>query len=230
MSLFRSPLLCPIGIACAVPLLLFLVMGKSYYAVGTVPIVMTQGLMAISKVKRPQIRAGLQIAVVLACALEFVSFVQLTLLITPATRLYATGLDGKNELFAHSVGWNDIAQQVQTMYGDLPTSERNDTVIIAAYYGVPGALWIYGDLSRLPAVMSPQLSEWYWLPKHLTETSALMVDYQPSDVSWMCSSSCLIGHLTVPYDVTGLEQGAPVMFCQLSARITELWGWLRDFS
>jgi hypothetical protein len=116
------------------------------------------------------------------------------------------------------------------MYGDLPSSERHDTVIISAYYGVPAALWIYGDPSQLPAVMSPQLSDWYWLPHNLTATSALMVDYQPSEVSWMCSSSSIIGHLTVPYDVKGLEQGAPVTFCQLKAPIPELWGRLRNFS
>jgi hypothetical protein len=230
VSLFRNPPLRPVGIACAVPLLLFLFVGKSYYAVGTVPLAMAQGLMAIAQVKRPQIRAGLQIAVVVACVLEFVSFVQLTLPITPPNRLHAAGLDGKNELFADSVGWDDIAQQVQSLYGDLPDSERKDTVIISAYYGVPGALWIYGDPSQLPAVMSPQLSDWYWLPKHLTATSALLVDYQPSDVSWMCSSSRPIGHLTVPYDVKGLEQGAPVTFCKLNAPIPGLWGRLRNFS
>ncbi len=230
VSSFRRPLLRPIGIACAVPLLLFLFVGKSYYAVGTVPLTMALGLMAISRVKRPQIRSALQIAVVVASVLEFVSFVQLTLPITPANRLHATGLDVKNELFADSVGWDDVAHQVQTMYGDLPTSERNDTVIISAYYGVPAALWIYGDPGRLPAAMSPQLSDWYWLPHHLTATSALMVDYQPSAVSWMCSSSRLMGHLTVPYDVKGLEQGAPVTFCQLKAPIPELWGRLRNFS
>jgi len=49
ISLFRSPLLRPIGIACAVPLLLFLFVGKSYYAAGTIPIAWAQGLMAISQ-------------------------------------------------------------------------------------------------------------------------------------------------------------------------------------
>ncbi len=120
VSLFRSPLLRPIGIACVVPLLLYLFVGKSYYAVGTVPLAMAQGLMAISTVKRPKIRGALQIAVVVASALEFVAFVQLTLPITPANRLHAAGLDSKNELFADSVGWDDVARQVQTMYGDLP--------------------------------------------------------------------------------------------------------------
>ncbi len=229
-SVFRTPLLRPIGIACAVPLLLFLFVGKSYYAVGTVPLVMAQGLMAIAKVERPKIRSGFQIAVAVASVLEFVSFVQLTLPITPPSRLHAAGLDGKNELFADSVGWDDIAHQVQALYVDLPGSERNNTVIMSAYYGVPGALWLYGDAGRLPQVMSPQLSDWYWLPKKLTATSALMVDYRPSDLSWMCSSSRIVDHLTVPYHVTGLAQGAPVTLCQLNAPIPELWGRLRAFS
>ena len=57
-----------------------------------------------------------------------------------------------------------------------------------------------------------------------------MVDYQPSDVAWMCISPTLITHLTVPYGVAGLEQGAPVTFCQLKTPIPQIWGKLRNFS
>ena len=58
VSLFRGQRLRPIGIACLVPLVLFLFVGKSYYAVGTVPIVVAQGLMALSHVRRPRLRHG----------------------------------------------------------------------------------------------------------------------------------------------------------------------------
>jgi 4-amino-4-deoxy-L-arabinose transferase-like glycosyltransferase len=54
VSLLRSATLRPIGIACLLPLLVFLFVGKSYYAVGTVPIAVAQGLMAIARVKRPE--------------------------------------------------------------------------------------------------------------------------------------------------------------------------------
>jgi hypothetical protein len=57
-----------------------------------------------------------------------------------------------------------------------------------------------------------------------------MVDYQPPDVAWMCTSSTLITNLTVPYEVAGLEQGAPVTLCRLKAPIPQIWGKLRDFS
>lgn len=230
VSLFRSTLLRPIGIACTLPLVLFLFVGKSYYAIGTVPIVLAEGLMAVGRLGRPRMRSSVQVAVVIAAALEFLVFAQITLPITPPSRLHAAGLDAKNELFADSVGWDDIARQVQTIYGDLPEGERNSTIIISAYYGVPGALRIYGDPKRIPVVVSPQLSDWYWLPGNLTATDALMVDYQPSDVAWMCESPRLVAHLRVPYQVQGLEQGAPVTFCHLDAPVQRVWGRLRNFS
>jgi Dolichyl-phosphate-mannose-protein mannosyltransferase len=230
ISLFRSRSLRPIGIVCAVPLLLFLFVGKSYYAAGTVPIALAQGLMVISRIERPKLRSGLEIAVVVASVLEFVTFFQLIVPITPPDRLHAAGLDAKNEVFADSVGWDDVSKQVTTIYVDLPASERGNTVIISAYYGVPGALQVYGNPKVLPDAYSPQLSDWYWLPNNLAATDALMVDYQPSDVAWMCASPTLVAHLTVPYGVAGLEQGAPVTFCQLKAPIPKIWGKLRNFS
>lgn len=230
VSLFRDAGLRPIGIACLLPLILFLFVGKSYYAVGTVPIALAQGLMAIARVKRPRRRIGFQIAVVVACVLQLLTFAQLTLPITPPDRIHSLGLDAKNELFADSGGWADVAQEVESIYGNLPDSERTGTIIISAYYGVPGALQIYGDKRSLPAVVSPQLSDWYWLPSDLVATNALMVDYQPSEVAWMCSSATVVGHLKVPYGVQGIEQGAPVTFCVLKAPIRQAWSRLRNFS
>jgi Dolichyl-phosphate-mannose-protein mannosyltransferase len=230
VSMFRSALLRPIGIACTLPLVLFLFVGKSYYAVGTVPIVLAEGLMAVGRLERPRLRSSVQVAVVTAAALELLVFAQITLPITPPSRLHAAGLDAKNELFADSVGWDDIARQVQTIYGNLPEGERNSTIIISAYYGVPGALRIYGNPDRIPVVVSPQLSDWYWPPGNLTATDALMVDYQPSDVAWMCESPRLVARLSVPYQVQGLEQGAPVTLCRLNAPVQRVWGRLRNFS
>ncbi len=230
ISLFRSPLLRPIGIASAVPLFLFLFVGKFYYAASTIPVAMAQGLMALSRIERRRLRSTLSIAVVAGSALSFVALAKLTLPITPASQLHATGLDKQNEVFADSVGWDDVASQVTAIYRNLPASERTNTVIISAYYGVPGALHVYGNPSILPDVVSPQLSDYYWLPPNLAATSALMVDYKPSDVAWMCESPELIAHLTVPYQVAGLEQGAPITFCQLKAPIPKIWHRLRNFS
>jgi hypothetical protein len=82
-----------------------------------------------------------------------------------------------------------------------------------------GALHIYGDPKRPPAGVSPQLSGYYWLPSNLTAADAL-IDYQPADVTWMYAAPKLVAHVTVPYEVKGLEQGAPVTFCRLTVPIS----------
>lgn len=230
VSLFRSPFVRPIGVACALPLVLFLFVGKSYYAAGGLAIVIGQGLIALSRVQRLRLHRAVQIGAIAAVALEFLVFVLIVLPVTPPDRIHSTGLDSANELFADSVGWDDIAHQVSTIYVGLPADERQSSVIVSAYYGVPGALAIYGDPRQLPPVVSPQLTDWYWLPSNLDATYALMVDYQPSDVAWMCESPSLIAHLTVPYNVKGLEQGAPVTLCKLTMSISSAWGRLKNFS
>lgn len=229
-SLWRDPRLRAAAIVCIVPIVLFLFIGKIYYAIGTVPLAIAQGLIAVSRVRRPRVRRGFEIAVGVAALLQLVVLAQSTLPITPASQLHSKGLDATNELFADSVGWDAIPGQVITIYNALPLSDQRNTIIVSAYYGVPGAVWVYGDTSRLRDVVSPQLSDWYWLPREVDAGEALMIDYRPSDVTWMCTSAKLVGHLTVPYGVEGLEQGAPVTLCHLNAPLTQLWDRLRNFS
>ena len=230
ISLFRSPLLRPVAIACSIPVVVFLFVGKSYYAASTIPVALAEGLMAISRMPSGRRHTLFNAGVVIASLLGFLLLSPLTLPITPPSRLHATGLDKVSEIYADSVGWQDIAHEVTSIYDGLPDSERSSTAIISAYYGVPGALHVYGGPASNPAIVSPQLSDWFWLPAHLDATKALMIDYQPSDVGWMCSSATLIAHLSVPYQVAGLEQGAPVTLCQLKAPISQYWNRLKNFS
>jgi hypothetical protein len=108
--------------------------------------------------------------------------------VTVARSFIALLYHHSKETFADSVGWDDIAKQVTTIYDDLPAAERANTVIISAYYGVPGALQVYDRPNDLPVAISPHLSAFYWLPNNLTATFALMVDYEPPEVAWMCNS------------------------------------------
>ena len=230
VSLLRDRALRPIGIACVVPLLVFLFFGKSYYAAGTIPIAVAEGLMVISRIKRPRLRSRLEIAAIAAAVLDFAVFFFLVVPVTPPDRIHSSGLDKVNEVFADSVGWEAIPGQLTRIYDGLPATDQAGVIIVSAYYGVPGAIDVYGRKGALPTAVSPQLSDYFWLPDNLTASGALMVDYQPSDVAWMCDSPTLVGHLTVPYGVAGLEQGAPVTFCRLKAPISQLWRRLRNFS
>ena len=99
-----------------------------------------------------------------------------------------------------------------------PASERATTVIVSSDYGVAGRCRSIGNSRLLPASFSPQLSDYYWLPTHLGATDALMVGYAPSDVAWMCTSATVVAHLTVPYHVVNLEQGARSPIARLTRR------------
>lgn len=230
ISLFRRRDLRPIGIACAVPLVVYLLVGKSYYPAPTIPITMAAGLIAVSRVEHRRLRSGLAIAVATAGLLGAVALAGDILPITPASRLHATGLDTANTDLASTVGWISITQQLTAIYQALPPSERDTTVIVSSDYGVAGALQIYGNSKLLPDSFSPQLSDYFWIPTHLAAAHGLMVGYEPSDVASMCTSPTVIAHLTVPYHVVNLEQGAPVTLCNLRAPLPQLWRRLRNFS
>jgi 4-amino-4-deoxy-L-arabinose transferase-like glycosyltransferase len=230
ISLFRRPELRAIGIACAVPLIVYLLVGKYYYPAPTIPIVMAAGLLALSRVERRRLRCTLAIAVGVASLLGLVSLAKIILPITPASQLHAGGLDTTNTDLASTVGWVSITQQMTAIYGALPPSERDTTVIVSSDYGVDGALQIFGNPKLLPASYSPQLSDYFWLPAHVSATHALMAGYAPSDVAWMCTSATVVAHLTVPYHVVNLEQGSPVTLCTLKAPLPQLWRGLRDFT
>jgi dolichyl-phosphate-mannose-protein mannosyltransferase len=230
ISLFRNSGLRPIGIACAVPILVYLFVGKFYYPAPTIPIVMAAGLLAMSRVQRNRLRSALAVGVVVASLLSLVTLMKITIPNTPANRLHATGLDTEEPDFAATVGWMSITTQLTTIYAALPAKERATTVIVSSDYGVSGALQIYGTPGALPSSYSPQLSDWYWLPTHVAAADVLMVGYNPSDVAWMCTSARTIAHLTVPYHVVNDEQGSPVTLCGLSEPLTAAWARLKDFS
>jgi 4-amino-4-deoxy-L-arabinose transferase-like glycosyltransferase len=227
ISLFRSRDLRALGIACAFPIVIFFFAGKYYYPAPTFPLIMAAGLLALSRIKRPKVRSSLVIVVALASLLDLVGLSKITLPITSPDHLHASGLDS---FYGDTVGWVPITQQVTTTYGSLPASERSQTVIVSSYYGVTGALDLYGDAMLLPASFSPQLSDYFWLPRNLSATYALMVGYSPSDIEWMCTSPKLVAHLSVPYDVQNLEQGMPVTFCPLKEPLPQEWIGLKNFS
>ena len=58
ISLFRTPHLRPVAIACVTPMVVYLFVGKYYYPGPTIPIVMAAGLVALSHVAASTLSIG----------------------------------------------------------------------------------------------------------------------------------------------------------------------------
>ncbi len=230
IAVFRTQQLRPMGIACSIPLVIFLFAGKYYYPAPTFPFVMAAAVLSVSTITRPRVRSWLVVAVVVASLLDLVGLAKLTVPTTPAERFHAAGLDTTVPDLANTIGWDAITQQITAIYASLPSSERRTTVIVSSDYGVTGALAVFGTSRLLPASYSPQLSDYFWLPHTLAATAVLMVGYAPSEVAWMCPSPRVVARLTVPYHVVNLEQGAPVTLCRLKEPLPTVWARLKNFS
>ena len=113
-----------LGIACLLPLVLFLVVGKSYYAIGTVPLVLAQGLMAA----RPrQATAARRAPPDRRCARRCARVPRLPAAHPPdhSSRIafMPPGWTRRTSSSRTASAGTDIAHQVQTLYGD-PSAER----------------------------------------------------------------------------------------------------------
>jgi hypothetical protein len=71
----------------------------------------------------------------------------------------------------------------------------------------------------LPAGYSAELSFWYGRPPPSRATTAIVVGYQASQLTF-CGSARLAAHLDNHVGVNDDEQGAPVWICQ---QLTRTW-------
>ncbi len=66
------------------------------------------------------------------------------------------------QFYADMFGWEDYAADVSRVYRSLPDTEKPFTVVFAHNYGEAGALEYYSSRYKLPAVICPHNSYWYW--------------------------------------------------------------------
>jgi len=94
------------------------------------------------------------------------------------------------------------------IYGALPASERDTTVIVSSDYGVVGALQVFGNPDSSPQ-LQPAAERLPLAAGASLRNRRAHGRYAPSDVASICTSARVVAHLTVPYHVVNLEQGSP---------------------
>ena len=229
--LFRNPRLRPMAVLTVVAILLLLPEGKAYYPAPTIPIVLAAGCVALGRMRSLTRRRWAVRLVMAGGVLELAVLSFVVLPVIPPSSLHKYGIDAANPDLANTVGWPELTAQVGAVYNALPASQRAVTAILTDIDGSAGAIDIFGSREHLPQAISPHLNFWYWKPANLNATTLVAVGYNPRDLAFLCGTITRAGTVVIPYKVSNLEQGAPILVCtNLRESINAAWPSLRNFS
>lgn len=170
----------PAGWSIAVTLvLLMLGQGKAYYAGPLYPTLFAAGAVLIERSThglRGRFLAAATAAVLFAYflivfplgvpvlpPLEMAAYAR-TLGVTAAVRTNTGEVGALPQDYADMLGWPEQAEAVARVYRALPEAQRERAVLVAGNYGEAGALDFYGPRLRLPPVVSPAGSYWFFGP------------------------------------------------------------------
>jgi len=192
--------------------------GKPYYLAAYFPALLAAGAQpAVDWAGRAHRRgrAGLITAGLVLAVLQL----PITLPVLPVSVVHDTPIVALNYDAGETIGWPAFVREIATAYRSLPPAQRSATTVLTSNYGEAGAVDRFGPADGLPAAYSGHMSFWYWGPPPAWATTAIVVGYQRSQLTF-CGSARLASHLDNHASVNDDEQGAPVWICQ---RLTTTW-------
>lgn len=212
---------------CGGLLLLTVLHGKSYYALGYYPVLLAAGAVWWERVLLRLPRAGRVLRPALLVLTLALCLPVLPLLFTlePPARMQAlagryrsTGAfrweDGRNHAlpqdFADMLGWQELADKTWAAYQALPAATRARTLVLAANYGQAGALNYYNRNRPMPAAHSFNGSYLFWqnqMPPPPWQY-VLLIDDEPDDLTAHFRSFCRVGEVRNPY---ARERGTAIL-------------------
>ncbi len=160
--------------------LLLIARGKSYYSLGTYPVLIAFGSFQLERLTSARFR-WLRYAFVLAPASLAYFAIPVALPILPPTELAAWYRKSKVEKlgvlkwedqknhplpqdFADMLGWEEMAAKMAKAYATLDSQEKKNTILFCDNYGLAGAVNYYGKKYNLPESYSDNASFLYWMP------------------------------------------------------------------
>ena len=193
----------------AVELLFFLAGGKAYYPAPIYPLAYAAGsIWLVEAVRRRWLR---RVAVAVAVAITLV-LLPIGLPVLPAQAMADSGIWKARKDFADMYGWPDLVQQVTSVYQQLPSVDRGSVMILASNYGEAGALDLFGH--RLPPVVSPHLTYYYWAPPRMAPATVIVVGYSKDYLANFFGDVQQAGTITNSYGLHNEEFGKSIWVCR----------------
>jgi hypothetical protein len=225
----------PLGIACAVAIGLFFILGgKPYYpgavftflfAAGSVPLERRLAARPAARGIRRPVRAGIAMIVASLVALPVV------LPVLPARALHTVPLQDLNYDLAETIAWPKLVAQVGRAYQALPPAVRAHTAVLTGNYGEAGAIDRYGAADGLPAAYSGANNFWLWGPPPARDTTVIGVGLDPALLRREFGSVRQIGTFENGMGVSDDEEGAPIYLATgLRSGWGRAWPQFRNYS
>jgi hypothetical protein len=227
----------PVGIAAALAMIAFFVLGgKPYYAGGVYTFLFAAGAAPLERWlrgrgatggRRWNRMAGLVAALTLSTSVALL----VALPVLPARTLHTVPLQKINYDLGETIAWPGLVALVAREYRSLPPSQRAATTILTGNYGEAGAIARYGPADGLPEVYSGANSFWYWGPPPASARSAIAVDLGPAVLRRLFASVRQVAIFHNGIGVADDEQGVPIYVATgLKTSWPRAWPLLRDFS
>ena len=163
--------------------------GKSYYPMGTYPMLMSAGGVAFEGLAASHAWKPFRIAypALIVLAGLFTLPFGVPVLPVDAFLKYSNALPYAREVkterdstarlpqnYADMFGWESLATTVASVYRSLPEAERPSCAILAGNYGEAGAIDYYGPRLGLPKAIGGHNSYFYWGPREYSGACVIL--------------------------------------------------------
>ena len=208
VTLLRNRRLRPIGATvAAVPLVYFVLGGKSYYAMPAVFFALAAGSVpVVGWLTRRRFAA-----LALGYAAVFVVALPQVVPVYPLHSAIRRGVVKARTDYQDELGWPALAAQVGRL-------ARGADVVVARNYGEAGALELFGH--GLPPVASTDVTFRYWRPE-LAGRRATLVGFSGRRAAGFCRGYRRLGSIAMP--TANEERGLPIAACTLKSTLAADW-------
>jgi hypothetical protein len=204
--------------------------GKAYYTSGLYPVLLAAGAVVIerSMLRNPRRRRDIRMAFYIVATAAISAVMGLCLL--PPDRLQGSIVMALNPDTGEMVGWPRFANTIASVYHSLPADGQRRTVIFTGNYGEAGAIAHYGPSRGLPYPYSGHNAWWFWGPPPDSDTSAVVVGYDPRYAATFFTGCVVRAHINDGVGLNNDEQGTPVMACSGERKPwSQIWRSLRHY-
>jgi|SRR6185369_12812608 len=175
----------------SVIVLLILLRGKDYYALGAYPVLFAFGAYYLEKITSLRLHWTRYAMIIFSFAFGIFAMPLIMPLAKPntLTKYYEkTGLNKTGSFkwedqqmhplpqdFADMMGWKEMAMKAGAVYNSLSQEERTKTLVYCRGYFSAGALNYYRKIAGLPEVYSDNASFLFWMPEKYNIRNLILI-------------------------------------------------------